>query len=137
LQCEIKPVPQTKLDSGRLKTSSRRDGKGGRPPGIPKTGGRTKGVQNKLNRDIKEMIIGALNDAGGQAYLAARAKDCPTAFLALVGRVLPMQVTGTNGNPIAVDFRWQEPDADQGLLDAQRPHTDALTIDGEIAPTEH
>jgi hypothetical protein len=52
-----------------------------------------------------------------------------------------MQVTGTNGQALQVDFRWAEPDSENAEntrhLDAQRPHTDALTIDGEIAPTEH
>jgi hypothetical protein len=114
----------------------------GRPPGIPKTGGRQAGTLNKFNRDIKEMIIGALNDAGGRAYLAKRAEDCPTAFLALVGRVLPMQVTGANGSAIAVDFRWADAEADgadaavMGSLSAPNVRTDALTIDGERATDE-
>jgi hypothetical protein len=86
------------------------------------------------------MILTALNQAGGAEYLAKRAEDCPTAFLALVGRVLPMQVTGANGQALAVDFRWADSDSDPAQIsgnDAQRPRTDALTIDGEIAPTEH
>lgn len=105
----------------------------GRPPGGPKLGGRPPGQPNKITRDIKEMIIGALNDAGGQAYLAARALDAPTAFLALVGRVLPMQVTGANGGALAVDFRWADATDAAGntVNHAPSAHTHTLTIDGD------
>jgi len=58
-------------------------------PGRKKTGGRQKGVTNKVNRELKDMILGALSDVGGQSYLAARAIDCPGAFLTLVGKCLP------------------------------------------------
>jgi hypothetical protein len=59
-----------------------------------KTGGRRKGTPNKLTRDLREMILGALADAGGRDYLAAQAKQNPGAFLRLLGRLLPTQVTG-------------------------------------------
>ena len=71
-------------------------------------GGRQKGTQNKATTDIKEMVLGALQDVGGRAYLAARAIDSPGPFLTLVGKVLPLQLTGENGAPIAVDFRWAD-----------------------------
>jgi hypothetical protein len=68
--------------------------------GQAKTGGRRKGTPNKLNADIKAMILGALNEAGGQKYLARQAKENPSAFLTLLGKILPMQVTGKDGGPI-------------------------------------
>ena len=77
---------------------------GGRQPGA----GRPKGVPNKLNGDIKAMILGALEDVGGRSYLAARAIDTPTAFMGLLGKVLPTQLTGENGAPIAYSFRWAD-----------------------------
>ena len=61
----------------------------GRPKGLPKTGGRAKGVPNKATAELKEMILGALDDVGGQAYLVQQALDNPNAFLALVGKVVP------------------------------------------------
>ena len=65
--------------------------------------GRKKGVPNKLNADLKEMILGALSDVGGRDYLATlRAKDTPAAFLTLIGKVLPMQITGEGGGPVFV-----------------------------------
>jgi len=92
-----------------------------RPKGMAKTGGRQPGTPNKVNGDIKELILGALQDVGGRQYLAARAIDTPASFLTLIGKILPLQLTGENGAPIAVDFRWadatsQEPptiDADE------------------------
>jgi len=58
-----------------------------------KTGGRRKGTPNKLTRDLREMILGALADAGGRDYLTEQARQNPGAFLRLVGRLLPMQVS--------------------------------------------
>jgi hypothetical protein len=65
-----------------------------------------KGVPNKATGAIKDMILTALSDAGGSDYLLKRANDPKTAsaFLGLVGKVLPMQVTGADGNPLNVQF---------------------------------
>jgi len=57
---------------------------------------------------LRELILGALQDVGGRDYLAARAIDTPASFMTLIGKVLPTQVTGENGAPIAVDFRWAD-----------------------------
>ena len=54
--------------------------------------GRPKGSGNKATKELKDMILGALNDAGGQRYLAERAIDTPGPFLALVGKILPKEV---------------------------------------------
>ena len=52
------------------------------------------------------MILTALTKAGGVDYLQARALDTPGPFLALVGKILPLQVTGEDGRavPVAVTF---------------------------------
>jgi hypothetical protein len=60
------------------------------PPNAGK--GRPKGVPNKMTKALKEMILGALDDAGGQEYLARQAKENPSAFMTLIGKVLPLQV---------------------------------------------
>lgn len=64
--------------------------RGNRPPaaGI----GRKKGVPNKITRDVREMVLGALADAGGQEYLAKQAHLNPGAFLSLVGKTLPKDI---------------------------------------------
>lgn len=64
--------------------------------------GRPKGIPNKNTGMLKDMILTALSNAGGAEYLERRANDPRTAaaFLGLVGKVLPMQVTGENGEAI-------------------------------------
>jgi hypothetical protein len=64
--------------------------------------GRPKGTLNKNNQAIRDMIADALNQVGGVEYLAERANDPKTAsaFLSLVGKVMPIQVTGENGDAI-------------------------------------
>jgi hypothetical protein len=62
----------------------------GRAAGV----GRAKGTPNKTTSAIKDMIVQALDKAGGVDYLVVQAKKNPKAFLALVGRVLPLQVNG-------------------------------------------
>lgn len=63
-------------------------GQGGKRPGA----GRKAGVPNKINGDVKEMILGALQDAGGKDYLLQQAMANPTAFMALIGKVVPKDV---------------------------------------------
>lgn len=67
--------------------------------------GRKAGVPNKYTSAIKDMVVQALNDAGGADYLCRMAKEQPAPFLGLVGRVLPLQVTGEGGGAIVV--RWE------------------------------
>lgn len=62
-----------------------------------KTGGRKKGTPNKITGDLREMVLGALSDAGGQAYLHKQAQESPTAFLSLLGKCLPKEITGADG----------------------------------------
>lgn len=63
-------------------------------------GGRPKGVPNKTTQAIKDMITQALDQAGGVTYLVEQAEKNPGPFLTLVGKVLPMQLTGEGGGPI-------------------------------------
>lgn len=81
--------------------------------GKPKVGdgtpgpGRPKGVPNKVTGQLKEMILKALDDAGGADYLLEQAKSNPNAFLTLVGKVLPMTIAGDpDGAPVQVT--WQK-----------------------------
>jgi hypothetical protein len=62
--------------------------------------GRGKGNPNKQTTELKDMILGALDKAGGLDYLAEKAADPRTAsaFLTLVGKVLPLQVKGAGPN---------------------------------------
>jgi len=66
--------------------------------------GRPKGVPNKLNKQLKEMILGALETAGGEDYLVTQSRENPTAFLTLIGKVLPLQLTGDMKHDL--NFSW-------------------------------
>lgn len=66
--------------------------------------GRKKGTPNKTTALLKDAILQAAQAAGGGDkdglvnYLAARAADKnPAPFMALLGKVLPMQVAGPDG----------------------------------------
>lgn len=70
----------------------------GRPKGGPKFGGRQKGTPNKITADVKAMVLEALDKAGGVGYLVEQSHSNPTAFMTLVGKVLPMTVTGSGAD---------------------------------------
>jgi hypothetical protein len=79
----------------------------GKPKGAPKTGGRQKGVPNKLTAQLKEMILEAAElageDMGGGGtvkYLRVQATLNPVAFMSLLGRVMPLQIAGDQDNPL-------------------------------------
>lgn len=72
-----------------------------KPPNAGK--GRVKGVPNKITADLKAMVLGALADAGGRKYLVTQAKENPTAFLTLVGKAMPKEVTGAGGEKLIPD----------------------------------
>lgn len=55
--------------------------------------GRKAGVPNRLTGELKNLILGALEDAGGQKYLTKQAEKNPGAFLTLLGKVVPRDLT--------------------------------------------
>ena len=69
--------------------------------------GRKKGVPNKTTTAVKEMILAALDQAGGINYLVEQSQTNPSAFMTLVGKVLPLQVAheGSIGQSVTVTFR--------------------------------
>lgn len=68
----------------------------------PAGAGRKKGSRNKKTVILMDMVLNALHSAGGESYLKAQAKKNPTAFMALVGKVLPMhlRIGDPEGNAI-------------------------------------
>lgn len=63
-------------------------------------GGSRKGIPNKVPGDVKAMVLEALKHAGGAEYLLMQAYDNPKAFMALLGRVVPLQVAGDPESPL-------------------------------------
>jgi len=90
------PVKKTKKNQNMI-------GKGQAGPGRPK------GVPNKNTALLKDAILMAAQKAGGDGedgitnYLLGQADDNPVAFMSLLGKVLPMQVTGEDGDAIKIE----------------------------------
>jgi len=63
----------------------------GSKPG-ERRGGRQAGTPNKVTNELKEMVLEALDRAGGVAYLKKQASANPAAFLSLVGKLLPREI---------------------------------------------
>lgn len=94
---------------GATMTSSRKVGASAKQAGNRGLG-RKRGVPNKFTGTLKEMILKALDDAdpdGGTGYLTKQAKENPTAFMTLVGKVLPMTVASDPDNPLPSGFTVQ------------------------------
>jgi hypothetical protein len=75
---------------------------------MPVSPGRPKGVPNKTTQLLKDAILAAAEKAGGQegvaGYLARQAIENPAPFMALLGKVLPMQVVGEGDGPIGFEI---------------------------------
>lgn len=83
-------------------------------PSLPgeRRGGRQKGTPNKATALLKDAILTAATEAGGEGgmagYLKRQAVENPGPFMSLLGKVLPMQVTGEGGGPVSVS--WLKPE---------------------------
>lgn len=79
----------------------------GKPENLTrKAMGRPKGSQNKTTTLLKDAILKAATDAGRgdlARYLKGQAEENPGPFLALLGKVLPLQVTGEGGGPLKIE----------------------------------
>lgn len=79
-------------------------------PGGPLPG-RKKGAANKTTALLKDAILKAAQAAGGGdadgvvKYLTIQAIDNPGPFMALLGKVLPLQVAGTDEDGEITELR--------------------------------
>lgn len=72
--------------------------------------GRPKGAPNKTTALLKDAILKAAEQAGNKvgdqglvSYLEDQATKNPGPFMSLLGKVLPMQVTGEDGNALEIN----------------------------------
>lgn len=78
-----------------------------KPPNAGK--GRKPGVPHKTTSLLKDAILKAAEAAGGKegltGYLQEQAVKNSGPFMALLGKVLPMQVTGDPDNPLHTECK--------------------------------
>ena len=84
-------------------------------------GGRQKGTPNKVDVDIKRMVLRALDGVGGEQYLMRQVEENPGSFLTLVGKVLPLQITGDPDRPVSIEFTWAPAAATQAVSHETTP----------------
>lgn len=61
--------------------------------------GKPKGAVTKSSALIREMVAQALDKTGGIEYLMRVSDSHPAAFLALVGKVIPVQLQNADDQP--------------------------------------
>ena len=64
-----------------------------------------------MTATLKDMILAALDRAGGEEYLVEQGHKNPGAFMTLVGKVLPLAVTGNEGGALII--RWERDGEDR------------------------
>lgn len=73
----------------------------GRRVGTPKTGGRQAGTPNKITASAREAFQLAFDESGGWTALTTWAGKNRTEFYKLYARLIPVEHTGKDGEPIA------------------------------------
>jgi hypothetical protein len=76
-------------------------------PDVPaiRGSGRPRGARNRVSRALKDMILRALDAAGGEEYLLRQANEHPAAFMMLLAKVLPLQLSGDPDRPVIHEIR--------------------------------
>jgi len=90
----------TPADSILVKPATKR-----MPPAAGK--GRKPGSKNKIPSELKEMILKALDSAGGVDYLTTQAEKNPTAFLTLLSKIIPAQISGEVNSKVTKSFTFR------------------------------
>lgn len=60
--------------------------------GNPGPGRSRAGCESRIALDVREMVLGALEEAGGVDYLREQAHANPVAFLSLVSKCMPREI---------------------------------------------
>jgi hypothetical protein len=66
-----------------------------------------------MTKTLKDLILSALDKAGGEAYLVEQAHKNPGPFMSLVAKVLPLQMTSEAGGALIIRWERAEPEPDK------------------------
>jgi len=76
--------------------------------GNPKTGGRQKGTPNKVTSVLKDAILAAAEEAGGDGglagYLRTQAIEHPGQFMTLLGKILPRPLSNAEDEALKISI---------------------------------
>lgn len=97
------------------------DARGKFQKGHAREGGRVKGTPNKVTL-IREQLIAALDEVGNgrkgkafkpgvQEFMKTHAVANPKSLLAMLAKLLPLQITGFNDGPVRVTKEMTEKEA--------------------------
>lgn len=110
-------APEHATTEVAVKNREGRANKGAKPG--ERRGGRRKGTPNAITKALKDMILQAAEAAhpeGTVGYLTLQAQTNAPAFLTLLGKVLPKEITGADGTPLvpsSIHISFESP-ADNG-----------------------
>lgn len=101
---------------------------------MPVSPGRPKGVPNKTTTLLKDALLIAAEETGSDTkgkeglvgYLKAQAVNEPVAFMSMLGKVLPLQITGAGGGPVELSV--------SGLMERIAQHGKRIVDPGESGP---
>lgn len=79
--------------------------------------GRPKGSTNHQSKMIKEMLFEALDKAGGADYLYNQSQSNPSAFMTMLGKILPTQIAGDEESPLTIIQRIERVVLDPNTTD--------------------
>lgn len=74
--------------------------------------GRKAGVPNKTTAALKDAILNAFEQAGGEAYLKKVADSDPKTFCALLGKVLPAEIKAEHVGDMTLNITLKRYSAD-------------------------
>jgi len=66
-------------------------------------GGRPKGSTNAKNMALKTMILNSLERVGGEEYLMRQAEENPSAFLTILGKIIPSELNAKLSGAVKVN----------------------------------
>lgn len=70
----------------------------------PANAGRRAGIPNKATAEIKDMLREALDNKGGVKYFEKHADSNPTAFMTLIGKIIPADVNAKLSGTVNVTW---------------------------------
>ncbi len=78
------------------------------------------------------MVLQALKEEGGVLWLRGLARDEPESFATLLGRILPLQITGNDGQPLVFNVYTGLPPSKTEVEDAEAAAATTVPVLGIV-----